>query len=28
MGVSPKPVRRSAYDYAMFANTMGASHGH
>jgi gluconate 2-dehydrogenase gamma chain len=28
MGASPKPVRRSAYDYAMFANTMGASHGH
>ena len=28
IGASPKPVRRSAYDYAMFANTMGASHGH
>ena len=28
MGASPKPVRRSAYDYAMFANTMGASHAH
>jgi gluconate 2-dehydrogenase gamma chain len=28
MQASPKPVRRSAYDYAMFANTMGASHAH
>jgi gluconate 2-dehydrogenase gamma chain len=24
----PKPVRRSAYEYAMFANTMGASDAH
>ena len=23
-----KPVRRSAYEYAMFANTLGAAHGH
>jgi gluconate 2-dehydrogenase gamma chain len=23
-----KPVRRSAYEYAMFANTMGATNGH
>jgi gluconate 2-dehydrogenase gamma chain len=28
MAAPPKPVRRSAYDYAMFANTMGASHAH
>jgi len=28
MGAPAKPIRRSAYDYAMFANTMGASHAH
>jgi gluconate 2-dehydrogenase gamma chain len=28
MQAPPKPVRRSAYDYAMFANTMGVSHAH
>ncbi len=28
MDASAKPIRRSAYDYAMFANTMGATHGH
>ena len=28
MGAPAKPIRRSAYDYAMFANTMGATHGH
>jgi gluconate 2-dehydrogenase gamma chain len=28
MAAPAKPIRRSAYDYAMFANTMGATHGH
>ena len=28
MAVPAKPIRRSAYDYAMFANTMGVTHGH
>jgi gluconate 2-dehydrogenase gamma chain len=28
MASPAKPVRRSAYDYAMFANTMGVSHAH
>jgi len=28
MHAPPKPVRRSAYDYAMFANTLGAGHAH
>jgi gluconate 2-dehydrogenase gamma chain len=28
MASPPKPIRRSAYDYAMFANTMGASGAH
>ena len=28
MSSPAKPVRRSAYDYAMFANTMGTTHGH
>ena len=28
MAMPPKPVRRSAYEYAMFANTMGAADAH
>jgi gluconate 2-dehydrogenase gamma chain len=28
MASPPKPIRRSAYDYAMFANAMGTSHAH
>lgn len=28
MAAPAKPIRRSAYDYAMFANTMGATHAH
>jgi gluconate 2-dehydrogenase gamma chain len=28
MAAPAKPIRRSAYDYAMFANTMGVIHGH
>ena len=28
MAAPAKPIRRSAYDYAMFANTMGVTHGH
>jgi Gluconate 2-dehydrogenase subunit 3 len=28
MASPAKPMRRSAYDYAMFANTMGVSHAH
>jgi gluconate 2-dehydrogenase gamma chain len=28
MGTAVQPVRRSAYEYAMFANTMGAMHAH
>ena len=28
MATPPKPIRRSAYDYAMFANTMGTPDAH
>jgi gluconate 2-dehydrogenase gamma chain len=28
MNAHAKPIRRSAYDYAMFANTLGAAHAH
>ena len=28
MAMPPKPIRRSAYDYAMFANTMGTLDAH
>jgi gluconate 2-dehydrogenase gamma chain len=28
MNAAVKPIRRSAYDYAMFANTLGAAHAH
>ena len=28
MAMPPKPIRRSAYDYAMFANTMGTPDAH
>ena len=28
MAAYPKAIRRSAYDYAMFANAMGAGHAH
>jgi gluconate 2-dehydrogenase gamma chain len=28
MATPAKPIRRSAYEYAMFANTLGATHAH